>query len=172
MGGSQGHTSGVHFPWSPVSASCQPGSFVVAENFLFSGVPADLPPGEHRDHTKMARNRGMMPNLYRSDGSLTRPDAIQEVLMVILRGVQFHPAQLSRKIFAPLKSGVRDVKSIAVDPNPAVSADQFGTHLDVWIVARDRQEHTTQKKENETILLGGVPIRIGRRKIAAAFHLH
>ena len=40
-------------------------------------------PGEHRDETKVAGNRRVMPDFNRRDGALASPDAVQEVLLVI-----------------------------------------------------------------------------------------
>ena len=42
-----------------------------------------LLPGEHGDETKMSGDRRVMPDFNRRDCGLARPDAVQEILLVI-----------------------------------------------------------------------------------------
>ena len=71
----------------------------------------------------------MMSHLDRSHGWLTRLDAIQKILMMIVRRVELNFAQLSGKVFATFPLGVRDVESVAVDPYPALRADPLRESL-------------------------------------------
>jgi multidrug efflux pump subunit AcrB len=113
----------------------------------------------------------MMSHLDRSDGWLTRLDAIQKILMMIVRRVELNFAQLSGKVFATFPLGVRDVESVAVDPYPAFGADPLGSHLDVGISAGDGHGDASRIFQFEAVMLRGVPNGVGWRKLATAFHL-
>src|SRR4051794_6747664 len=119
---------------------------------------------------KMSRNGRVMSDLHRRDGALARPDAIQEVLLVIGRGVELHLAQLSGEVLALLPRRVGAVKSLAIHPYPALGANPLHAGLDVFMPSGNGHRDALRIFQFETVFRSAVPHGIGGRQFAAAFY--
>src|SRR5258708_39624215 len=108
----------------------------------------------------------MMSGFDRGYGWTPRFDAINEVLLVIVRFVERDRSFAFGQFPEPIH--IRGVVASTVHPDPAVGPDPFGAAANVRVAPGQSQRDVLGILADNAILSAGVPHRIRRRKLARA----
>ena len=77
----------------------------------------------------MSGNSRVMRGRRRRDGRLARFHAIQKILPVTIRLVEFDLPQILRQLLDIIPFFIRRIKGLAIDMDPAVGSDPFGARF-------------------------------------------